>query len=270
MLSPSKKYHTDSPKSLNVPLKSFSVDQGHRWMIPTKTAKNGFVKELHIYLGGNIKVKTRMHEYTKKLQLPVECVWLIAGLQPHLVWVRLVRLWARWGCTPVVQSNHGTQDKPDINTHSGESHCHGSTYHLLGKYHLAISNKRIFKHTTSTGVLCRRAPAKATKVACGKESTATLPLCKSLCFLRTWIWITYWGARSLRNTWLATSVPSFSNTNSPPSLPVRMRKSKGGPLWEESWSTTDSWRILVPMGLFSWVAQQQVRVKVLFHRFLTQ
>ena len=25
---------------------------------------------------------------------------------------------AGWGCTPVVQSNHGTQDKPAINTHT--------------------------------------------------------------------------------------------------------------------------------------------------------
>ena len=27
---------------------------------------------------------------------------------------------AGWGCTPVVQSNHGTQDKPAINTHTIE------------------------------------------------------------------------------------------------------------------------------------------------------
>ena len=27
---------------------------------------------------------------------------------------------AGWGCTPVVQSNHGTQDKPAITTHTQE------------------------------------------------------------------------------------------------------------------------------------------------------
>ena len=50
----------------------------------------------------------------------VECVLLIAGLQPHLASVRLIRLWSGWGCTPVVQSNHGTQDKPAITTHTQE------------------------------------------------------------------------------------------------------------------------------------------------------
>ena len=42
---------------------------------------------------------------------------------------------AGWGCTPVVQSNHGTQDKPAINTLSRRSHSHGSLYHQLGEYH---------------------------------------------------------------------------------------------------------------------------------------
>ena len=31
-----------------------------------------------------------------------------------------------WGCTPVVQSHHGTQDKPAINTHTQGGACHGS------------------------------------------------------------------------------------------------------------------------------------------------
>ena len=71
------------------------------------------------------------------------CVWLKAGLQPHLARVTLIRLWAGWGCTSVVQSNHGTQDKPAITTHTlrRESHCHGSTLDLLGEYHLVISDK---------------------------------------------------------------------------------------------------------------------------------
>ena len=47
----------------------------------------------------------------------VECVLLMAGLQPHLAWVTDWTL-AGWGCTPGVQSNHGTQDKPAINTHT--------------------------------------------------------------------------------------------------------------------------------------------------------
>ena len=45
----------------------------------------------------------------------VECVWLIAGLQPHLARVRLIRLWGwvrlhTWWYMGV----HGTQDKPAI------------------------------------------------------------------------------------------------------------------------------------------------------------
>ena len=38
--------------------------------------------------------------------------------------------------------------------------------HLLSKHYFAISNKRILQ-PTSTRVLCWRAPAKATWVACG-------------------------------------------------------------------------------------------------------
>ncbi|KAK0133732.1 FERM and PDZ domain-containing protein 1 [Merluccius polli] len=56
----------------------------------------------------------------------------MAGLQPHLDRVRLIGLWAGWGCTPVVQSNHGTQDEPAITTHAEERDCHGSTERLLG------------------------------------------------------------------------------------------------------------------------------------------
>ena len=51
----------------------------------------------------------------------------MAGLQPHLARVRLIRLWAGWGCTPVVhESNHGTQDKPAITTHTQERDVGGA------------------------------------------------------------------------------------------------------------------------------------------------
>lgn len=80
----------------------------------------------------------------------------------------------------------------------------------------------------------------------------------------TCIRITYSVARSLLNTWLATSVPSLSSTNSPPSFPDRMQKSKGGPLWEESLSMTDSCRMLVPIGLFSWKRRHTVNQTCLF------
>ena len=71
---------------------------------------------------------------------PMECVWLIAGLQPHLAWVTLMRLWCRAIKAPRINQ---------LSTHTlrRESHCHGST----------------------TRVLCRRAPAQATKVACGRS-----------------------------------------------------------------------------------------------------
>ena len=54
------------------------------------------------------------------------------------------RLWAGWGCTPVLQSNHGTQDKPAITTHTqGDGLCRDRVLHLLGLHHLAISNRWI-------------------------------------------------------------------------------------------------------------------------------
>ena len=43
--------------------------------------------------------------------------------------------------------------------------------HLFGLHHLAICNNIL---PTTTFVLCQRGPAKATCVACGKKSTATL------------------------------------------------------------------------------------------------
>ena len=44
-----------------------------------------------------------------------------------------------------------------LSPHTGESHCHGSTLHLLGVLHLAISNKWILQHLPVYP--CRRAPA---------------------------------------------------------------------------------------------------------------
>ena len=46
---------------------------------------------------------------------PVECVWLIAGLQPHLARVRLIRL---WGTHLWYMNKQCTQDKQAINTHT--------------------------------------------------------------------------------------------------------------------------------------------------------
>ena len=43
---------------------------------------------------------------------------------------------AGWGCTPGVhESNHGTQDKPAINTHTQEEPQPWQLYHQLGEYH---------------------------------------------------------------------------------------------------------------------------------------
>ena len=50
----------------------------------------------------------------------VECVLLMAGLQPHLAWVRLIGLWLGGAAHLWCMSNHGTQDKPAINTHTQE------------------------------------------------------------------------------------------------------------------------------------------------------
>ena len=51
------------------------------------------------------------------------CMWsvlLMAGLQPHLAWVRLIGLWLGGAAHLWCMSNHGTQDKPAINTHTLE------------------------------------------------------------------------------------------------------------------------------------------------------
>ena len=52
------------------------------------------------------------------------------------------RTLAGWGCTPVVQSNHGTQDKPAINTHTQEREpLSWQLVPLARQIPLAISNK---------------------------------------------------------------------------------------------------------------------------------
>ena len=54
----------------------------------------------------------------------VACVLLwIAGLQPHLAWVRLIRLWGRgWGCTPVV---HEPSRHPGLTSYQ---HTHSAAW----------------------------------------------------------------------------------------------------------------------------------------------
>ena len=68
--------------------------------------------------------------------------------------------------------------------HTWVGHSHGSMLHLLGKYHLAISNKCV--RQTSTCVLHQRAPAKATKVVCGSLLPLfipRLPVSRQTCLL---------------------------------------------------------------------------------------
>ena len=79
-------------------------------------------------------------------ELVSRSVWSVCGgwrVEPHLAWER--------------------------------ERCYGSIYHLLGLYHLAISNKWIL-NATSTCVLCRGGPAKATCVA-GKTATVRFTWC---------------------------------------------------------------------------------------------
>ena len=77
----------------------------------------------------------------------VECVLLMAGLQPHLAWVRLIGLWLGGAAHLWCMSNHGTQDKPVINTHTRRSHSHDSLYHQLANYHLPETpNKYLVQH----------------------------------------------------------------------------------------------------------------------------
>ena len=95
----------------------------------------------------------------------VECVLLIAGLQPHLAWVRLIRL---WGCTPVVQSNHGTQDKPAITTHTQERATVTTAHYICSACTILPFPINGYSQTT-TCVLCQRGPAKATYVVCSRK-----------------------------------------------------------------------------------------------------
>ena len=85
----------------------------------------------------------------------VECVWLKAGLQPHPAWVRLIRLWAGWGCTPVVQSNHGTQDKPAITTHTQERATVMAACYICSASNILPSPINGYSQPTTTCVLCR-------------------------------------------------------------------------------------------------------------------
>ena len=68
---------------------------------------------------------------------------------------------AGWGCTPGVhESNHGTQDKPAINTHTRRE---ATVVTVVPSSANTTSLKlQITPCTTSTRVLCRRAPRKAT------------------------------------------------------------------------------------------------------------
>ena len=50
--------------------------------------------------------------------MDVEGVLVMAGLQPHLAWVRLIGLWLGGAAHLWCMSNHGTQDKPAITTHT--------------------------------------------------------------------------------------------------------------------------------------------------------
>ena len=77
----------------------------------------------------------------------VECVWLMAGLQPHLAWVRLIGLWLGGAADLWCMSNHGTQDKPAINTHTLRSWQHVPSAQQIPSCHLQYMHS-----TTSTCV----------------------------------------------------------------------------------------------------------------------
>ena len=118
----------------------------------------------------------------------------MAGLQPHLARVRLIRLWAGWGCTPVVQSKHGTQDKPAITTHTQERATVMTARYSCSACTILQSPINEYSQP-STCVLCRRGPEKPLIwyvaggncyndligcIYCIKMSCATYDLCKTL------------------------------------------------------------------------------------------
>ena len=80
---------------------------------------------------------------------------------------------AGWGCTPGVheQSWHPRINQPSTHTLE-EERLSWPAYHQLGEYQLPVKLQINISCTTSTRVLCRRSPRKATSVACGG---ATLP-----------------------------------------------------------------------------------------------
>ena len=68
-------------------------------------------------------------------------------------------------------NNHGTQDKPAINTHTREREratVMAACYSMVSARQIPSCHLQSMHSTTSTYVLCQRAPAKATKVACGR------------------------------------------------------------------------------------------------------
>ena len=102
------------------------------------------------------------------------CWWLVYSLTwPESDWLDSgwvgLHTWGAWAIM-------APQDKPAINTHTRGGATVMTIYHQLGEYHQPVnSNKHLC--TTSTRVLCRRSPRKATLVACGG---ATLPHCQIL------------------------------------------------------------------------------------------
>ena len=141
------------------------------------------------------------------------CWWLVYSLTwPESDW--LDSGWVglhTWGAWAII----APQDKPAINTHTRGGATVMTIYHQLGEYHQPVnSNKHLC--TTSTRVLCRRSPRKATSVACGG---ATLPH-----------WRPMWGSSDQDGTRKGCPKPNWSHqprqrTATPaPAPPERQRR----------------------------------------------
>ena len=107
----------------------------------------------------------------------VECVLLMAGLQPHLAWVRLIGYWLGGAAHLWCMSNHGTQDKPAINTHTWG----GATVmtRVPSARRIPPACKTPNKHPVQhLPVSCVGGPQrKATSVACGGATLPHTPSC---------------------------------------------------------------------------------------------
>ena len=74
-------------------------------------------------------------------------------------------------------NSHGTQDKPAINTHTRERATVMAARYICSTYYISPSPINAFSNI----FLCRRAPAKATKVTCGRGKLPQPPLWNLVC-----------------------------------------------------------------------------------------